>query len=55
VELQQIIRAPDPDEAMVRQWLSSNVCRCTGYQPIIEAALMAARKSRPTEAGNANA
>lgn len=48
-------RDPDPDEAAVRQWLSSNVCRCTGYKPIIEAALMVARKSRPTEAGNARA
>jgi carbon-monoxide dehydrogenase small subunit len=48
-------RDPDPDEVTVRQWLSSNVCRCTGYQPIIEAALMAARNSRSTEAGNARA
>jgi len=34
----------DPDEAMLRLWLSSNVCRCTGYQPIIDAALLAARR-----------
>ncbi len=48
-------RDPDPDEAAVRQWLSSNVCRCTGYQPIIEAALTAARNSRVTEDANARA
>jgi carbon-monoxide dehydrogenase small subunit len=35
---------PDPDEATLRLWLSSNVCRCTGYQPIIDAALLAARR-----------
>jgi carbon-monoxide dehydrogenase small subunit len=48
-------RDPDPDEAAVRQWLSSNVCRCTGYQPIVEAALLAARNGRRTEAGDARA
>ncbi|MGV3635458.1 MAG: (2Fe-2S)-binding protein [Pseudorhodoplanes sp.] len=46
-------RNPDPDEAAVRQWLSSNVCRCTGYQPIIEAAMLAARTGRSAEADNA--
>jgi carbon-monoxide dehydrogenase small subunit len=48
-------REPNPDEAAVRHWLSSNVCRCTGYQPIIEAAMLAARTSRTAEADNARA
>jgi carbon-monoxide dehydrogenase small subunit len=48
-------REPNPDEATVRQWLSSNVCRCTGYQPIIEAALAAARDGRAGEADRARA
>jgi carbon-monoxide dehydrogenase small subunit len=48
-------RDPNPDEATVRQWLSSNVCRCTGYQPIIEAALAAARAGRAVEADSARA
>jgi carbon-monoxide dehydrogenase small subunit len=33
---------PDPDEATLRRWLASSVCRCTGYQVIIEAARLAA-------------
>jgi carbon-monoxide dehydrogenase small subunit len=35
---------PDPDETTLRRWLSSSVCRCTGYQAIIDAALLAARR-----------
>jgi len=30
---------PDADEARVREVLSGNLCRCTGYIPIIEAVL----------------
>jgi carbon-monoxide dehydrogenase small subunit len=37
---------PDPDEATLRHWLSSSVCRCTGYQIIIDAALLAAARYR---------
>jgi carbon-monoxide dehydrogenase small subunit len=37
---------PAPDEATLRQWLSSSVCRCTGYQVIIDAALLAAPRYR---------
>jgi carbon-monoxide dehydrogenase small subunit len=33
---------PDPDEAEVRAALSGNLCRCTGYQNIVAAALAAA-------------
>ena len=32
---------PDADEARVREVLSGNLCRCTGYIPIIEAVLAA--------------
>lgn len=35
---------PDPDRATIRDWLSSNVCRCTGYQLIEEAVEEAARR-----------
>ena len=28
---------PDPDERTVREGLSGNVCRCTGYQGIVDA------------------
>lgn len=34
---------PDPDELLIRQWLSANICRCTGYQMIIEAVRAAAK------------
>jgi aerobic-type carbon monoxide dehydrogenase small subunit (CoxS/CutS family) len=33
-----LARHPDPDETLIRQWLNANICRCTGYQMIIEAA-----------------
>lgn len=35
---------PDPDEAAVRELLSGHLCRCTGYAPIVAAALDAARE-----------
>lgn len=34
---------PDPTEAEVRSALSGNLCRCTGYQHIIDAVLLAAK------------
>lgn len=37
---------PDPSEEEVRTWLSGNVCRCTGYQGIVDAALAAAKANR---------
>jgi aerobic carbon-monoxide dehydrogenase small subunit len=37
---------PDPDEADIRSWLSGNLCRCTGYQMIVEAVLSAAAAIR---------
>ncbi|MGD9530818.1 (2Fe-2S)-binding protein [Pseudonocardia sp.] len=37
---------PDPDEEQVRRALAGNLCRCTGYQKIVEAVLRAAASSR---------
>ena len=37
---------PAPTEAEVREALSGNLCRCTGYQGIVAAALDAARRLR---------
>ena len=43
---------PEPDEPGLRDYLSGHLCRCTGYVPIIAAALDAAQKLRegPTHA-----
>lgn len=37
---------PEPTETEVREVLSGNLCRCTGYQGIVDAALDAAKKMR---------
>jgi aerobic-type carbon monoxide dehydrogenase small subunit (CoxS/CutS family) len=37
---------PDPTEAEVREALAGNLCRCTGYEAIVEAVIAAARKLR---------
>ncbi|MFZ5587140.1 MAG: (2Fe-2S)-binding protein [Thermodesulfobacteriota bacterium] len=40
---------PAPDEARIRQALSGNLCRCTGYQKIVEAVDDAAKKLAKTK------
>ncbi len=35
---------PDPTEEQIRHALSGNICRCTGYQHIVDAVLEAARR-----------
>ena len=37
---------PDPDEAEIRHGISGNICRCTGYQNIVEAVKIAAENMR---------
>ncbi len=37
---------PNPTETEVREALTGNLCRCTGYQGIVDAALDAAKKMR---------
>ena len=37
---------PSPDEHSVREALSGNLCRCTGYQHIVDAVLLAAERMR---------
>jgi len=39
-------RNPDPTEEEVRVGLSGNMCRCTGYQGIVESVLAAAKKMK---------
>ena len=37
---------PDPDAAAIRDAIGGNLCRCTGYQQIVEAVQLAARRRR---------
>ena len=39
-------RNPDPSEEEIRYWLAGNLCRCTGYQKIVEAVVDAAQEMR---------
>ena len=41
---------PDPTEAELREVLTGNLCRCTGYQAIVAAGLDAAAKMRASKA-----
>ena len=38
---------PNPNEKEIREWISGNLCRCTGYQNIIAAIQDAAKKMNP--------
>ena len=40
---------PDPKEGEIRQAISGNLCRCTGYVNIIKSVQYAAAKLRPAE------
>ncbi|HKY32241.1 MAG TPA: (2Fe-2S)-binding protein [Candidatus Polarisedimenticolia bacterium] len=44
-------RNPDPTEEEVREAISGNMCRCTGYIAIVEAIRMAGRELRARRAG----
>jgi aerobic-type carbon monoxide dehydrogenase small subunit (CoxS/CutS family) len=37
---------PDPRPAEIRHWMEGNICRCTGYQTIVDAVLDAAEQMR---------
>jgi carbon-monoxide dehydrogenase small subunit len=42
---------PNPTEEQIRQALSGNLCRCTGYQNIVEAVKLAAQKLTTASGG----
>ncbi len=35
---------PSPSDAEIREWLAGNLCRCTGYEKIMDAVRLAARQ-----------
>jgi carbon-monoxide dehydrogenase small subunit len=37
---------PQPSEAEVREGLAGNLCRCTGYDMIVEGVLLAAERGK---------
>jgi len=41
-----LVENPQPTEHEVREALAGNLCRCTGYEPIVETILAVAKKSR---------
>ncbi len=43
---QILARNPDPSEEEIRHGLEGNLCRCTGYQHIVQAVQCAARKMK---------
>jgi len=42
-------RDPSPDELTVREALSGNLCRCTGYEKVFEAVRLASRRRQEGE------
>ena len=44
-------RNPDPTEAEIREAISGNLCRCTGYENIVKAVQWAARNGSTQEVG----
>ena len=46
IALQILERTPDPSDAEIRHGLDGNLCRCTGYQHIVNSVRWAARKLR---------
>jgi carbon-monoxide dehydrogenase small subunit len=43
---QLLNRNPQPTEAEIRHALDGNLCRCTGYQHIVDAVQMAAMRMK---------
>jgi carbon-monoxide dehydrogenase small subunit len=39
-----LARVPEPDDLEIREALAGNLCRCTGYEKILDAVRLAARR-----------
>jgi carbon-monoxide dehydrogenase small subunit len=44
--------SPDPSDDEIREAMASNICRCTGYQSILEAVRAAADRAGAGAAAN---
>jgi aerobic carbon-monoxide dehydrogenase small subunit len=44
-----------PSEEQIREAIGGNLCRCTGYKPIVDAILLAAERMRGSNAGASDA
>ena len=44
---QLLLRNPKPTENEIRHAIDGNLCRCTGYQHIVDAVQLAAKKMKP--------
>lgn len=53
--LELLARTPSPDRHAVAEALSGNLCRCTGYAPIVDAVLAAADDATARSTGAAAA
>ena len=50
VAIELLRENPNPSREEIREAVSSNLCRCTGYQTIVEAIELAAQRMRQQEA-----
>ena len=41
-----LARVPDPTDLQIREALAGNLCRCTGYEKILDAVRLAGRQQR---------
>ena len=48
-----LARNPDPDDTEIREAISGNICRCTGYGQIVEAIRLAAKRLRESNSASA--
>ena len=55
IALDLLNTVPDPTEAQVREGMSAAICRCTGYQGIVEAVMAVSKARKQAEGGGGGA
>ncbi|MGH3507040.1 MAG: (2Fe-2S)-binding protein [Nocardioidaceae bacterium] len=50
-----LARDPDPDDSEIREALAGNLCRCTGYEKILDAVRLAAGRTTGAERSSGGA